>query len=53
MTSLAEDLVDADHLPARDEEWFVSTVRTAAREGRFTMALTVFAVVAAAPMPVR
>jgi ubiquinone/menaquinone biosynthesis C-methylase UbiE len=52
MSSLAKDLVDANQLPAGDEEWFVSTVRTAAHEGRFAMALTMFAVVAAAPMPV-
>ena len=53
MSSLAKDLVDADQLSAGDEEWFVSTMGTAAREGRFSMALTMFAIVAAAPPPAR
>lgn len=52
MTSLAADLVDADHLQAGDEEWFVSTIHAAARAGRFAMALTTFAVVARRPAPV-
>lgn len=47
MSSLADDLVDAGQLRAGDESRFVSTVHTAAREGRFSMALTMFAVVAA------
>jgi ubiquinone/menaquinone biosynthesis C-methylase UbiE len=46
MSSLAEDLVDAGRLDPRDRDWFVSTVHAAARKGRFSMALTMFAVVA-------
>jgi ubiquinone/menaquinone biosynthesis C-methylase UbiE len=49
MSSLARDLVDRDRLPAGHEDWFVSAVHAAAREGRFAMALTLFAVVAASP----
>ncbi len=49
MASLAEDLVERGHLPARDRERFVSTIHTAAREARFSMALTMFALVAVAP----
>ena len=48
MSSLAEDLIDAGQLDAGDQERFVSTVHTAAREGRFSMALTMFGVVAVA-----
>ena len=48
MSSLAEDLVDAGQLDADEQDWFVSTVHRAAREGRFSMALTMFGVVAAA-----
>jgi SAM-dependent methyltransferase len=46
MSSLADDLADAGHLRPSERDWFVSTVHTAAREGRFSMALTMFAVVA-------
>jgi len=46
MSSLAENLVDAGQLGADDQERFVSTVHAAAREGRFAMTLTMFAVVA-------
>ena len=49
MSSLADDLVDAGQLEVGDREWFVSTIHAAARQGRFSMALTMFAVVAAAP----
>ena len=49
MSSLAEDLVERGHLPARDRERFVSTIHTAAREARFSMALTMFALVAVSP----
>ena len=49
MSSLADDLVDTGQLEVGDQEWFVSTVHTAARHGRFSMALTMFAVVAVAP----
>ena len=48
MSSLAEDLVDAGQLGADEQDWFVSTVHRAAREGRFSMALTMFGVVAVA-----
>ena len=49
MSSLAEDLVGAGQLEVNDQDRFVSTVHAAAREGRFSMALTMFAVVAAVP----
>lgn len=49
MSSLADDLVDAGQLPAGDRKQFVSTVHAAARERRFSMALTMFALVGAAP----
>jgi SAM-dependent methyltransferase len=48
MSSLAEDLVDAGQLAADDRDRFVSTIHAAAREGRFSMALTMFGVVAVA-----
>ena len=48
MSSLAEDLIDAGQLGADDRDWFVSTIHSAAREGRFSMALTMFGVVAVA-----
>ena len=47
MSSLADDLVDSGQLEVGDQERFVSTIRTATRLGRFSMALTMFAVVAA------
>ena len=49
MSSLADDLVDTGQLEVGDREWLVSTIHTAARHGRFSMALTMFAVVAVAP----
>ena len=49
MSSLADDLVDRDQLEVADRERFVSAIHAAARHGRFSMALTMFAVVAAAP----
>jgi len=49
MSSLADDLVDRGQLEAGDRERFVSTIHEAARHGRFSMALTMFAVVTAAP----
>ncbi len=49
MWSLAEDLVDAGQLEVVDRERFVSKIHTAAHDGRFSMALTMYAVVAAAP----
>jgi ubiquinone/menaquinone biosynthesis C-methylase UbiE len=48
MSSLAEDLVDAGQLGADDRDRFVATIHAAAREGRFSMALTMFGVVAVA-----
>lgn len=49
ISSLADDLVDTGQLEVGDREWLVSTIHAAARRGRFSMALTMFAVVAAAP----
>jgi len=46
MSSLAEDLIDAGQLGAAERDRFVSTIHSAAREGRFSMALTMFGVVA-------
>ena len=49
MESLADDLVAGDRLPTADRQRFVSTIHDAARRGAFSMRLTMFAVVAAAP----
>src|SRR4051794_336884 len=49
MESLADDLVAGDHLAAADRGEFVSAIHDAARQGRFSMRLTMFAVVAATP----
>lgn len=49
MESLADDLVASDRLPSADHRRFVSTIHEAARRGRFSMRLTMFAVVAATP----
>jgi hypothetical protein len=46
MASLADDLVDAGQLEEADRAGFVWTVHAAARAGRFSMTLTMFAVVA-------
>ncbi len=46
MSSLAENLVDVGQLRSTDRERFVATIGTAAREGRFSMALTMFGLVA-------
>jgi SAM-dependent methyltransferase len=48
MSSLAEDLIDARQLGADDRDRFMSTIHAAARESRFSMALTMFGVVALA-----
>ena len=48
MTSLAQDLIDTGYLSADERDRFVSTIHSAAREGRFSMALTMFGVVAVA-----
>jgi SAM-dependent methyltransferase len=45
--SLADDLVARDVLPSGDRERFVATIHSAARRGRFSMRLTMFAAVAA------
>jgi SAM-dependent methyltransferase len=50
MSSLSDDLVDRGQLDADDRERFVSTIHAAARRDRFSMALTMFGVVAVAPM---
>ena len=49
MQSLADDLVDAGQLAPADRDGFVSTIRQAALRDQFSMALTMYAVVAAAP----
>ena len=49
MQSLADDLVATDRLAAAERERFVSTIHDAARLGRFSMRLTMYAVVAAVP----
>ena len=49
MESLADDLVGTDGFATADRERFVSTIHDAARRGRFSMRLTMFAVVAAVP----
>lgn len=49
MSSLADDLVDAGQLKPDDRQRFTSTIHHAARDGRFSMALTMLAVVARAP----
>jgi SAM-dependent methyltransferase len=46
MSSLADDLVDTDNLAEADRHQFVSTIHQAARDGRFSMTLTMFGVVA-------
>lgn len=49
MLSLADDLVATDHLAPGDRDQFVSRIHNAARTGHFSMSLTMYAVVAAAP----
>jgi SAM-dependent methyltransferase len=51
MESLADDLVARDLLATADHGRFVSKIHEAARRGQFSMRLTMFAVVAAAPKP--
>lgn len=51
MRSLAEDLVATGQLDNADADRFVSTIHDAARNGRFSMSLTMFAVIATAPPP--
>lgn len=52
MESLADDLVARDLLATADHGRFVSKIHEAARRGEFSMRLTMFAVVAAAPKSV-
>ncbi len=49
MESLADDLVTNGHLATADRDRFVATIHEAARQGRFQMRLTVFAIVATVP----
>ncbi len=49
MESLADDLVARDRLASADRGLFVTTIHDAARQGRFSMRLTIFAVVASVP----
>jgi SAM-dependent methyltransferase len=49
MSSLADDLVETGHLPAGGRERLVATIHAAARADRFSMALTMFGLVAVAP----
>jgi len=49
MESLIDDLVTLHGLTSADGQRFMSTIRGAALQGRFTMRLTMFAVVAAVP----
>jgi SAM-dependent methyltransferase len=51
MRSLADDLVSASQLDRAEADRFVATIHEAARRGRFSMALTMFGVVASAPVP--
>lgn len=46
MQSLAEDVVDAGHLDRDEVDGFVATIHDAARRGRFSMSLTMHALVA-------
>ncbi|MDP1793956.1 MAG: hypothetical protein Q8K63_07435, partial [Acidimicrobiales bacterium] len=46
MHDLADDLISAGQLDARDRETFVTTIHNAARDGRFSMRLTMYAVAA-------
>jgi SAM-dependent methyltransferase len=49
MESLADDLVTAGQMKPNERAAFVSTIRTAALRSQFSMTLTMFAVIAAAP----
>ncbi len=51
MQSLADDLVATDQLAPAERDQFVSRIQQAARRDRFSMSLTMYAVVAAAPTP--
>jgi LmbE family N-acetylglucosaminyl deacetylase/SAM-dependent methyltransferase len=49
MAVMAASMVEAGQLAADDVDWFVETVEQAARQGRFTMRLTMNSLIAAAP----
>jgi len=49
MSSLADDLIEAGQLSPRERQGFVSKIHQAARDDRFSMALTMFAVIAEVP----
>ena len=49
MQSLADDLVDTGQLEQDDTARFVSIVHDAARRGRFSMSLTMYAVIGTVP----
>jgi hypothetical protein len=49
MRELAQDVIDAGELGANELDRFVTTVHDAARQGRFTMSLTMYAVAAVRP----
>jgi ubiquinone/menaquinone biosynthesis C-methylase UbiE len=49
MRSLADDLVDRGHLDQADTGHFISTIHDAARQGRFSMSLTMYALIALTP----
>ena len=49
MAVMAGPMVEAGQLGADEVDRFVATVEEAARQGRFTMRLTMHAVIAAAP----
>ena len=51
MQSLAEDLIAAGQLASTERDGFVAKVHEAARAGRFSMSLTMHAVVAVAALP--
>jgi SAM-dependent methyltransferase len=53
MWSLADDLIDTGNLAPDAREAFVQRIHGAARQGQFSMALTIFAVVARNPDPQR
>jgi hypothetical protein len=51
MQSLADDLVATDQLAPAERDRFVSRIHQAARQDRFSMNLTMYAVMASAPTP--
>jgi hypothetical protein len=49
MTSLADDVIETGNLAPDARDDFIERIHQAAREGRFTMALSMFAVMARLP----